>query len=105
MGSVISFSGRAMAFSLRKSLALGINRCLWQTGGLLTEKDASLMVGYCICAAAALRAVGDEACAELFDQALTEMRQDWRDFEHVMRNLHARLIDFRVDGPQESDAD
>lgn len=105
MGTVISFSGRTAALSLRKSLAAGMSRCLWQVGGSLVEKDASLMIGYCIGASTALRALGDDACAELFDRALAEMHADWRNFEHVMRNLHARLIEFRLEGPAGADSD
>lgn len=105
MGSVISFSGKAAAFSMRKALAEGLNGCLWQSGSVLAEKNAAMTMGYCMAAIAALNSIGDKQTVFLFENAMAETRDDWRNFEHVMRNLHARLIDFPVEAPASMDAD
>ena len=97
MGKVISFNGKVAAFSMRKLLQEGLNTCLWQTGGSFLEKDAALVLGYCTAAMQALKGIGDPLCAEMFEDAITETRRDWRNYEHVMRNLSARLMEYPVE--------
>lgn len=89
MGTVIPFATKASSMAMRKAFAEGIRVEFSILAGKYAEKDAHRMSGYCLGAARALRVVGDDASAELFEAAAAQMQEDWRSIEYVLRNLHA----------------
>lgn len=43
----------------------------------LAEKNAAMVMGYCMAAIAALNSIGDKQTVTLFENAMAEMRDDW----------------------------
>jgi hypothetical protein len=91
MGTVIPFAAKLSSPVMCGVFAEGIRDEISALAGRYTERDASMMIGYCRSASRALRVLGHDEYAVLFDSAGEQIGEDWRSTEYVMRSLHARL--------------